>query len=188
MIKFDLLSEKPQSSCLAKWYSWKAVKNRVALDQSNDDPAGRAEQLKESPGERWELLTATEDLLSPHFTLSLSISQPRLAELCTDENIAGNTEKALITVGGCGGGKAGKEMKIPCASETFPVQFNMLHQLFLICCFLHKIVHFYIKSQFCGVRWLKPVQVTWTALKQETWLCRMFSTCLIVTEMMFNYY
>lgn len=28
---------------------WKA---RVALDQSNNDPAGRAEQLKESPGER----------------------------------------------------------------------------------------------------------------------------------------
>lgn len=30
----------------------KQVKNRVALDQSNNDPAGRAEQLKESPRER----------------------------------------------------------------------------------------------------------------------------------------
>jgi len=56
----------------AKWYSWKAVKNSVALDQSNNDPAGRAVQLKESPGERWELLTATEDLLSPSFTLARS--------------------------------------------------------------------------------------------------------------------
>lgn len=68
---------------------------------------------------------------------------------CTDENIAGKTEKALITEGE---GRRGKEMKIPCASETFPVQFNMLHQLFLICCFLHKIVRFYIKSQFHRVR------------------------------------
>lgn len=157
MIKFDLLPEKPQSSCFAKWYSWKAAKNRVALDQSNDDPAGRAEQLKESPRERWELLTATEDVLSPRFTLSLS--QPRLAKLYTDENIAGNTEKALITEGGYEGGEEGNEMNIPCASETFPVQFNMLHQLFLICCFLHKIVHFYIKSQFHRVFWLNPVQV-----------------------------
>lgn len=63
-------ARKPQSSCLAKWYSWKAVKNRVALDQSNDDPAGRAEQLKKSPGERWELLTGTEGLHSPPPSLS----------------------------------------------------------------------------------------------------------------------
>lgn len=50
--------------------------NRVALDQSNDDPAGRAEQLKESPGERWELLTATEDLHppSPHPSHSFPLS------------------------------------------------------------------------------------------------------------------
>lgn len=65
-------ARKPQSSRRAKWYSWKAVKNRVALDQSNDDPAGRAEQLKESPGERWELLTATEGLHSFFFSPSLS--------------------------------------------------------------------------------------------------------------------
>lgn len=107
MIKFDLLPEKPQSSCFAKWYSWKAVKNRVALDLSNNDPAGRAEQLKESPEERWELLTATEDLLSPRFTHSLS--QPGLAKLYTDENIAGNTEKALIKGrGGEGGERDGR--------------------------------------------------------------------------------
>lgn len=74
---------------------WKA---RVALDQSNNDPAGRAEQLKESPGERWELLTATEDLLSPHFCLTPT--EPRLAKLYTDEKIAGETEKALIKEGG----------------------------------------------------------------------------------------
>lgn len=80
--------------------------------------------------------------LSSSHSFSLSLSQPRLAKQYTDENIAGNTEKALITEGVYGGGKEGKEMKIPCASETFPVQFNMLHQLFLICCFLHKIVHF----------------------------------------------
>lgn len=48
--------------------------NRVALDQSNDDPAGRAEQLKESPGERWELLTATEYLHPPPLSLFPSLS------------------------------------------------------------------------------------------------------------------
>lgn len=66
----------------AKWYSWKALENRAALDRSNDDPAGRAEQLKTSPGERWELLTATEGLYSG------ALSRPR-----ADENIAGNTKK-----------------------------------------------------------------------------------------------
>lgn len=66
----------------AKWYSWKVVENRVALDRSNYDPAGRAEQLKQSPGERWELLTATEGLYSG------TLSRPR-----ADENIAGNTKK-----------------------------------------------------------------------------------------------
>ena len=131
--------------------------DRVALDQSNDDPAGRAEQLKESPGERWELLTATEDPPPPRLTLSLSLPHPRLAKLCTDENIAGNTEKSTNYRGGFMG--EGKEMNIPSASETFSVQFNMLHQLFLICCFLHKIVHFYIKSRFHRVHWLNPVQV-----------------------------
>lgn len=90
---------------------------------------------------------------------SPSLSQPRLAKLYADENIAGNTKKALITEGGYEGEKQRKEMKIPCASETFPVQFNMLHQLFLICCFLHKNVHFYIKPWFHRVRWLNPVQV-----------------------------
>lgn len=160
----------------------KQWKNRVALDQSNNDPAGRAEQLKESPGERWELLTATEDLLSPRFTLSLA--QPRLEQLCTDENIAGNTEKkALITErGGVMGG--GGEMKIPWASETFPVQFNMLHQLFLICCFLHKIVRFYIKPRFHRGLRLNPVQVTSTTVKrgnlaENNQLGRMFSKRLI---------
>lgn len=66
----------------AKWYSWKAAENRVALDRSNDDPAGRAEQLKKSPGERWELLTATEGLYSA------ALLRPG-----ADENIAGNTKK-----------------------------------------------------------------------------------------------
>lgn len=160
MIKFDLLPQKPQSSCFGKWYSWKAVKNRVALDQSNDDPAGRAEQLKESPGERWELLTATEDLLSlsPFHSFSPPAEASRAIHWWKH---CWKYWKALITErrGAYGGGKEGKEMKIPCASETFPVQFNMLHQLFLICCFLHKIVHFYIKSRFHRVRWLNPVQV-----------------------------
>lgn len=66
----------------AKWYSWKALENRAALDRSNDDPAGRAEQLKKSPGERWELLTATEGLYSG------ALLRPR-----ADENIAGNNKK-----------------------------------------------------------------------------------------------
>lgn len=48
-----------------------------------------------------------------------------------------------------GGGDEGwmerKETLIPGASETFPVQFNMLHHLVLICCFLHENVGFYIK-------------------------------------------
>lgn len=74
------------------------MKNRVALDQSNDDPAGRAEQLKKSPGERWELLTATVGLHS-FFSLSLVLSQARLAKLYTDENIAGNAKNTLITEG-----------------------------------------------------------------------------------------
>lgn len=79
------------------------------------------------------------------FFFSLSPSQPRLAKPYTDENIAGNTEKALITEGHFEEKRERKAMKIPCTSETFPVQFNMLHQLVLICCFLHKNVHFYIK-------------------------------------------
>lgn len=38
-----------------------------------------------------------------------------------------------------------RETLIPGASETFPVQFNMLHHLVLICCFLHENVGFFIK-------------------------------------------
>lgn len=101
-------ARKPQSSRWAKWYSWKAVKNRVALDQSNDDPAGRAEQLKESPRERWELLTATEGLHSIFF-FSPSLSQDSLGlalmktllEILKKKNKKG--EEALITEGGNGG-------------------------------------------------------------------------------------
>lgn len=62
MITFVRGTSKPFSS---KWYSWKAMrekkKNIIALDQSNNDPAGRAAQLKKSPGETWELLTAAEE-------------------------------------------------------------------------------------------------------------------------------
>lgn len=49
-----------------------------------------------------------------------------------------------------------RETLIPRASETFPVQFNMLHHLVLICCFLHENVgflHQVVNGQ------LNPVQV-----------------------------
>lgn len=71
-------------------------KTGFALDQSNNDPAGRAEQLKESPGERWELLKATEDPPFPQFHFSFS----RLEKLHTDENIAANPEKGTNYTGG----------------------------------------------------------------------------------------
>lgn len=125
-----------------KWYSWRTLKNRVALDQSNNDPAGTAEQLKEeSRGERRTINSHRGPSLSARFTHSLP--QMRRKKLCIDENTAGYTEKKNTNYRG---GWGGRDMKIPCASETFPVQFTMLHQLFLICCFLHKTVHFYIKT------------------------------------------
>lgn len=43
---------------------------------------------------------------------------------------------------GVGGGMDGENPPIPRASEIFPVQFNMLHHLVLICCFLHENVGF----------------------------------------------
>lgn len=49
-----------------------------------------------------------------------------------------------------------RETLIPGASETFPVQFNMLHHLVLICCFLHENVGFLHQVLLCQ---LKPVQV-----------------------------
>lgn len=131
VIRFDPFSQKPQSSCFAKWYSWKAVKNRVALVRSNTDPAGRVEQLKESPGERWERLKATEDLSCSRFTLPPA--QLRVEKLYIDINIARDTETALITQSG------GKRWRSPVLHRHF--LFNLICCIScLICGFLHKTV------------------------------------------------
>lgn len=110
-----------------------------------------------------------------------------LAKLYPDENTAGITGKALITEGGYGGGTEGKKRdEDPFASETFPVQFNMLRQLFLICCFLAEnrtFLHQVLIPQ--GFHQLFTVQVeTGTGNLAWTGLCRMFSKCLIVSEIM----
>lgn len=147
-------ARKPQSSRWAKWYSWKAVKNRVALDQSNDDPAGRAEQLKESPGERWELLTATEGLHSFFFSPPPSA---KTRQLGADENIAGNTEKKERTSTNYWGGNGGEERR-----RSPALQRHFLSNL--ICCISYFwsavscIMTYKFTSRFQRAGWLNPVQ------------------------------
>lgn len=133
---------------------------------SNDDPEGRAEQLRKSPGERWELLTATEGPRSFFFSLSRSWRRTlmkTLLEILKSTNYRGELWGR-------------RETKVPCASETFPYQFNALHQLFLICPFLDKNVRFcvfvfffffYIESRLHRSRLLNPVQVSKRQLNEK---------------------
>lgn len=123
-MRFDSLPQKPQSSCFAKWYSWKAVKNRVAHVQSNSDPAGRAEQLKKkSRGEMRTINSHRGSFLSSFH--SLSLSQLRTAKPYTDrkkkKNIAGDTKKSTNyrDRGVLGRRRRGKRWRSPVLQRRF---------------------------------------------------------------------
>lgn len=74
-------------------------------------------------------------------------------------------------MGGDEGWMERKETLIPGASETFPVQFNMLHHLVLICCFLHENVGFYIKLWCAGWTGWSGAELRRDGGAVKPWMC-----------------